>query len=404
MIRRDGYLSKIQNFIDVPEILKIIVGIRRCGKSVMLELIQEELLHRGVKKENFIALNFEKMSLAALKDPLALDAYIKQQLKKIRGRAYIFLDEIQEVGQWETWVNSLRVEADADIYLTGSNAKLLAGEYATAIGGRYVSLQMLPFSFREYLACMREKTPEITAHDAFANYIEVGGMPFVAALNLSEADAATYLRDIFSSIVIEDVVKRHNIRDVDLLERIIAYVFANIGQPFSANSIANFFLHEKRKVAPETVLNYLKACREAYLIYKIERLDVPSKRLLQVDEKYFIADHGLREAIFGGNERDIERVLENIVCMELINRGYEPKIGRIQDKEVDFVCDRGDKRIYVQVSYLLASQKTIEREFGIFAEIRDNFPKYVVSLDEIDRSRDGVIHQNISDFLLSDDF
>jgi predicted AAA+ superfamily ATPase len=404
MINREKYIHRLRAFIDQPEILKIIVGIRRCGKSVMLELIQNELLGHGVKKENFVTLNFERMSLSELRDPIKLDAYIQSRVKSMTGRAYVFLDEIQEVSGWEACVNSLRVETDADIYLTGSNEKLLEGEYATLLGGRYISLCMFPFTFREYLDCIQGNEPGISEKDAFGKYITVGGMPFVAALNLGENNAAAYLQDIFSSVVVKDVVKRNGIRNIDLLERILTYVFANIGQPFSANSISNFFLGEKRKVAPETVLNYLKACQAAYLIYKLERFDVPSKRQLKVDEKYFIADHGLREAVYGGNERDIERVMENIVCMELLSRGYSMRIGRVGDAEIDFVGDRGKERIYIQVSYLLARSETVEREFGVYASVRDNYPKYVVSMDEFDLSRDGIIHQNIRDFLLSQDY
>jgi predicted AAA+ superfamily ATPase len=398
------YIARMRAFFNQPEIIKIIVGIRRCGKSVMLEQIQDELVRQGAKRENFISLNFEKMSLSELRDPVKLDSYVKPLIENADGQAYVFLDEIQEVDEWERLVNSLRVETNADIYITGSNAKLLEGEYATLIGGRYISLRMLPFTFKEYLLCIKESETGISDRDAFRKYITVGGMPFVAALNLRENDAAAYLQDIFSSVVIKDVVKRNGIRDIDLLERVLSYVFANIGQPFSANSIANFFLSEKRRVAPDTILNYLKACREAYLIDRIERLDVPSKKQLKVDEKYFIADHGLREAVYGGNERDIERVLENIVCVELFSRGYEVRIGRAFNSEIDCVCDRGAERIYVQVSYLLASDETIEREFGVYRNIRDNYPKYVVSTDEFDMSREGIIHQNIVDFLLSPDY
>ncbi|MDR1042976.1 MAG: ATP-binding protein [Clostridiales Family XIII bacterium] len=403
MVTRDMYIDRIRTFFNQPEIIKILVGIRRCGKSVMLELIQEELVRQGAKRENFISLNFEKMSLSELRNPVKLDSYIKPLIENMDGQAYVFLDEIQEVDGWERWINSLRVETDADIYITGSNAKLLEGEYVTLIGGRYISLRMLPFTFKEYLPCIKESEADISDRDAFRKYIIVGGMPFVAALNLSENDAVAYLQDIFSSVVVKDVVKRNGIRDIDLLERVLSYVFANIGQPFSANSISNFFLSEKRKVAPDTILNYLKACQEAYLIYKLERLDVPSKRQLKVDEKYFIADHGLREAVYGGNARDIERVLENIVCVELLSRRYEVRIGRVENAEIDFVCDRGAERIYVQVSYLLASDETIEREFGVYRNITDNYPKYVISTDEFDMSRDGIIHRNIVDFLLSSD-
>jgi len=404
MIKRDFYLNRLKNFIDQPEILKIIVGVRRCGKSVMLELIQDELKKRGIKPENFIKLNFEKMSLSELRNPEKLYAFLTEKIRRIKGRSFLFLDEVQEVEDWERCINSLRVETQADIYLTGSNAKLLAGEYATLIGGRYVSLRLLPFSFREYLEAKREAAPDISVRDAFRKYLIVGGMPFVTAYNLNENDADSYLKDIYSSVVIKDIVQRNQIRNVDLLERILTYVFANIGSTFSANSISKYFLSEKRKAAPETVLNYLKAAQEAYLIYKLDRFDVPSKRQLKVDEKYYIADHGIREAIFGGNERDIERVLENIVCLELLSRGYELRVGRVGDREVDFVCDNKGNRIYIQVSYLLAGEETINREFGVYRNIGDNYPKYVVSMDEIDLSRDGILHRNICEFLLSTEY
>jgi predicted AAA+ superfamily ATPase len=401
MIERKLYIERLRSFIDQPEILKIIVGIRRCGKSVMLKLIQEELIKRGAKPENFIELNFEDMSLNDLRSAEKLHAYLNERVGKLKGRAYIFLDEIQGVDEWERCVNSIRAGADADIYLTGSNAELLSGEYATLIGGRYIHVRMLPFSFSEYLEAIRLKSPEISESESFLRYLRTGGMPFIAAIGLEGNDADAYLKDIYASVVMKDIILKNNIRNTDLLDRILLYVFANVGHPFSANSISKFFLSEKRKVSPETVLNYLKAAREAHLIYKVDRLDIPAKRQLKIDEKYFIADHGMREAIFGGNERDIERILENIICLEMLSRGYAVNVGRIAKQEIDFVCDKGKTRIYIQVAYLLASDETIEREFGVYAHVNDNHPKYVISMDEIDQSRDGIIHKNVRDFLLS---
>jgi predicted AAA+ superfamily ATPase len=293
------------------------------------------------------------------------------------------------------------VETDADIYITGSNAKLLSGEYTTLLSGRYHELPVLPLSFSEYLSAIRDKEPQLSTADAFRKYLRVGGMPFVTAFGLNETDAEAYLEDIYASVVIKDIVRRNKLRNVELLERILMYVFANIGQTFSANSISKYFVSEKRKVSPETVLNYLRAAQDAYLIHRLNRLDVPSKRLLKVDEKYAVVDHGLREAIFGGNERDIERVLENIVCLELMGRGYKVRVGRVANREIDFVCDRGKERLYVQVAYLLANEETIRREFGVYADVPDNFPKYVLSLDEVDLSREGIQHMNIRDFLLN---
>jgi len=401
LIQREIYMNKIRGFVDQPEIVKVITGLRRCGKSIMLELIQQELLARGVKKEQILAYNFEDMGLNELKTPEKLYAHLKEKTGAKKGRFYIFLDEIQEVENWETPVNSLRVNSDADIYITGSNAKMLMGEYATRLAGRYVEIRMSPFSFGEYCVAAREKTPEASNSELFRLYLTHGGMPFLTRAGLGEADSMQYLRDLYASVMIKDIIKQNSFRDVDLLERIIAYVMANVGKTFSATSISNFFKSEKRIVAPETILNYLKGCEDAYLFNRIRRLDVPGKRMLQVNEKYYIADHGFREAVYGNNERDMELVLENIVCQELLRRGYTVSVGRVGDKEIDFVCDRQNERIYVQVCYLLSGEGTVQREFGVFREISDNYPKYVVSLDEFDMSREGILHQNIREFLLS---
>jgi len=360
-----------------------------------------ELKSHGIHADQIITLNFEKMGLSELRDSRALHDWLLRRIKEIKGRAFLFLDEMQEVENWEACINSICVEADVDIYLTGSNAKMLAGEFATLLSGRYIQVTVYPFSFREFLVATLEHEPDITQAEAFGRYLRVGGMPFVCALSLSESDALQYLRNLFASVVIKDIMKCNNFRNADLLERIITYAMANIGGIISANSIANYFVNEKRRVAPDIVLNYLKACEEAFLLFNAERFDVPSKRLFKVDEKFYVTDHGLREAVYGNNARDIERVLENIVCIEMLRRGYKVMVGRVGTREIDFICKLPGTRIYVQVCYLLASDETIEREFGVFAKVPDNYPKYVVILDEIDLSRDGVIHRNIRDFLLA---
>ncbi|MDR3314375.1 MAG: ATP-binding protein [Oscillospiraceae bacterium] len=402
MILRELYMEKLRGFMDQPELVKIMTGLRRSGKSVMLELIRQELAQRGVPPENMIALNFEDMRLEERKDPKKLHDYLKAKMDAMQGRAYLFLDELQEVENWETCINSLRVNSDADIYVTGSNSKMLSGEYATMLAGRYVQFQIYPFSFQEYCTAAREKSAKLTETELFRQYLKQGGMPFLVHVGLSESDAKQYLQDLYASVVIKDIVKRNKIRDVDLLERIIAYVMANVGKTFSATSLSKFFKSEKRTVAPETILNYLKGCEEAYLFGRISRFDVPGKKMLQVNEKYYVADHGLREAIYGYNERDIELLLENMVCLELWRRGYTVSVGRVGEKEIDFIATQGDKRVYVQVCYLLAGEETVEREFGVYYDIADNFPKYVVSMDELDMSRDGIVHRNIREFLLSD--
>ena len=258
-----------------------------------------------------------------------------------------------------------------------------------------------PFSFAEFLELYRPIAPDEPIQKCFQKYLVSGGMPYLANIRYEDAPSKLYLHDLFNSVQLKDIVKRNKIRDVDLLERIIAYVIANVGTTFSATSLAKFLKNEKRTVAPETILNYIKYCCDAYLFYQVKREDLQGKQILASNEKYYIADHGIREAVFGGNMRDINLILENIVYLELLRRDYKVTVGRTGDKEIDFVCDKSGEKLYVQVAYLLASDETVQREFGAYDNIRDNYPKYVVSLDEFDMSRNGIKHRNIRDFLLA---
>ena len=399
MITRERYMKHIRPFID-KDLVKVLTGIRRSGKSVMLELIKNVLIDNGIAEENIISFNFESLVNVGFCTAESLYAELNGRISQIQGKVYLFFDEIQEVTKWEKCINSVRVDYDCDIYITGSNAKLLSGELATYLGGRYVEFVIYPFSFEEHLESKKERGDKADPASEFRNYIELGGMPFLANLGREKEASLQYLRDIYNSVILKDVVKRNNIRDVDILERIITYVTANIGHVFSAKSISNYFKSENRKVATETVLNYIKACGEAYLFYKVSREDLQGKKILSVNEKYYIADHGIREAMFGGNTRDINQVLENIVCMELFRRGYAVTIGKLGEKEIDFVANKGKDRLYVQVAYILGSEETILREFGVFEGVGDNYPKYVLSMDEFDMSRNGIKHYNIRDFLL----
>lgn len=392
-------MSRIRPFIGT-EMIKVVTGIRRCGKSVMLELIRQELTASGVDPAQFISINFEDMTYARLQTAKALHEEIKKRAAEINGKIYLFLDEIQEVTDWEKCVNSLRVTLDCDIYITGSNAKLLSGELASYLGGRYVEFVIYPFSFAEFLELYRSIAPDEPMQKSFQKYLLAGGMPYLANIRYADAPSRQYLHDLFNSVQLKDIVKRNKVRDVDLLERITAYVMANIGNTFSASSLAKFLKNEQRTVAPETILNYLKYCCDAYLFYQVKREDLQGKQILATNEKYYIADHGIREAVFGGNTRDINLILENIVYLELLRRGYEVTVGRTGDKKIDFVCNERGEKLYVQVAYLLASDETVAREFGVYDTIRDNFPKYVVSMDEIDMGRNGIKHRNIRDFLL----
>ena len=400
MIKREMYMSRIRPFIGT-ELIKVMTGIRRCGKSVMLELIKQELIESGVNPSQFISINFEDMNCAHLQTAKALHEEITGRAAEINGKVYLFFDEIQEVKDWEKCVNSLRVTLDCDIYITGSNAKLLSGELATYLGGRYVEFVIYPFSFAEFMELYHTIEPNAQIQRCFQKYLLSGGMPYLANIRYADEPSRQYLHDLFNSVQLKDIVKRNKIRDVDLLERIIAYVMANVGNTFSATSLAKFLKNEQRTVAPETILNYIKYCCDAFLLYQVKREDLQGKQILASNEKYYIADHGIREAVFGGNMKDINLVLENMVCLELLRRGYEVTVGRSGDKEIDFVCNKRGEKLYVQVAYLLASDETVAREFGAYDNIRDNYPKYVVSLDEFDMSRNGIKHRNIRDFLLA---
>ena len=402
MTKRELYIEKIKPFID-KDIIKVLTGIRRSGKSVMLKLIMEELKQNKIDEKQFININFENLINRELTTADKLHEYILKKASEIKKKCYIFLDEIQEVKNWEKCINSLRVneEYDFDIYITGSNAKLLSGELSTYLAGRYVEFVIYPFSFKEFLETLKSIQQDVSTREAFQKYVKFGGMPFLYNLAFEEEASLQYLKDIYSSIILKDITQRNKIRDTDMLERVISYLIMNVGNNFSATSISKFFKSENRKVSVETILNYIKAAEESFLIYRVSRDDLIGKKVLNVNEKYYIADHGMREAILGSNQRDINQIFENIIYLELLRKGYNVRVGKVDNLEVDFVCTKGNEKIYVQVAYLLASSETIEREFTSLEKIDDNYPKYVISMDEFDMSRNGIIHINIIDFLMN---
>lgn len=386
MIIRETYLSKIRPFIG-KDIIKVLTGVRRGGKSVLLEQIRDE-----INSPNSIFLNFEDLGNQHLCEYNALHEYICERIGSSKEKFYLFFDEIQEVQGWEKTVNSLRVKFQADIYITGSNSRLLSGELATYIAGRYISFIVYPFSFTEFKM--------VNADYTFDQYIQYGGMPFLSSIGFEPEVSKNYLQDIFNSVVLKDIVKRNNIRDVDLLERIIAYALANVGKSFSATSISKFFKAENRTVAPETILNYLKACEEAYLLYRLKSQDINGKKMLKVSEKYYVVDHGLREAVVGENLQNVEIILENIVGLELLRRGYKVCVGRVGTKEIDFIGEKGGDKLYIQVCYLLGDESTIQREFGSLLEIKDNYPKMVLYKESSFKGKyEGIPAVKIEDWL-----
>ena len=399
MIKREIYMQRIRPFINT-DLIKVFTGIRRAGKSVMLELVKNELKESGIGEENFLCINFEQFSNSQYLDVQSLYKKIVDFQKNTKGKIYLFFDEIQEVDGWEKCINSCRIDFDCDIYITGSNAKLLSGELATYLAGRYVEFVIYPFSFAEFFEMNLLKNPNVDKTTCFMQFLKTGGMPFLSNFPDDDSAKSQYLIDIYNSVVLKDVVKRNNIRDVDTLERIVAYAFSNIGHIFSATSLSKYFKSENRKISHDTILNYLKFCSDAFLFYKINRYDLEGKKIVTVNEKYYCADHGLREALFGKNIQNIDQVLENIVCLELLRRNYKVYVGKKGDLEIDFIAEKQGKKIYIQVAYLLANEETIKREFSVYNSVKDSYPKYVVSMDDLDFSQNGIIHKNIKDFLL----
>lgn len=405
---RWNYLNKIAPFVDKP-IIKILTGMRRVGKSTILRQIAEELL-KDIPAKNIYFFNFEALEHLHIRDSLAFRDLIRERVKFNSDKVYLFFDEIQNIKNWEEVVNGMQVQFDCDIYLTGSNSSMLSGDLATLLAGRYVNFEIQAFTFSEFVELYRsiavkagspsDLSTELRSDDLFLKFIKLGGMPALKYFNFEEEASHKYLTDVYNTVLVKDVLAYRQIRDVDLFNRILLFVMDNIGQTFSANSIRKFLKSEGRIVSPETVLNYLDFCQEAFLIKKASRYDTVGKKILKVDEKYYLSDHGFREAKGFSNTRDIEKILENIVFMELKSRGYEVRIGKVEHREIDFIALKEGKIEYYQVSYLLAAEETIAREFGIYEELKDNYPKYVLSMDKFDFSQNGIVHKNIIDFLL----
>ena len=404
MINRELYIRQISEFINKP-FVKVITGLRRSGKSSILTLLQDELIGQGVKKRQIIYINMESFNFSHLMDAEDLHQYLKGIIKK-NERAYIFVDEIQEIRNWEKAINAFMTDYDADIYITGSNSRLLSSELATYLTGRYVEFRILPLSFKEFLLFhkTRGKSFENT-YQAFELFLRMGGFPALHIADYSMDSAYKIVHDIYSSAILRDTIQRHNIRDVELLERVVKYVFDNIGNKFSAKNVADFFKSQQRKMDLNTVYNYLNALESAFIIYRIPRYDLKGKEILKTQEKYFVGDPGFLYAVMGYKDRLISGILENIVMLELKRRSYRVYVGKQGEKEIDFIAEKGDSRIYVQVTYKLHETSTIEREFSPLAAIPDNYPKYVVSMDPFWKENiGGVRHFYIADFLLMEEW
>jgi predicted AAA+ superfamily ATPase len=405
MIKRELYLNQLRAFIDKP-FIKVIAGLRRSGKSSILMLLQDELMNIGIGENNIIYINFESFEFSEIDIADKLYKFVKSKIVN-KQRYYILLDEIQEVASWEKAVNSFLVDFDTDIYITGSNSRLLSSELATYLSGRYIEFHIYPLSFAECLLFKNIRTHKAVSniYREFEHFLRLGGFPALHTGDYTYETAYKVVFDIYSSAILRDTVQRYNIRDVELLERVVKYVFDNVGNKFSAKNVADYFKSQQRKIDLNTVYNYLKALEGAFIIYRIPRYDVKGKEILKTQEKYFVGDQSLLYAVMGFKDRHISGVLENIVMLELKRRGYRVFVGKLDDKEIDFIAEKNEKKVYVQVAYKMTEQTTIDREFTPLLEIKDNHPKYVVTMDEMWKDNiEGVLHKHIADFLLMDEY
>lgn len=396
MIKREEYLKRIRGFYN-QDLIKVITGIRRSGKSTLLKQIIDELKDKGVKQERIIYINFEDIEMSFIKNDIDLNSYIKKKIKDDE-KYYLFFDEIQNVIDWEKAVNSFKATKNVSIFITGSNSNLLSGELATLLAGRYVSFKIQPFSFKEVceLKGIEEKEK---IEKAFEDYMKWGGMPQRFYFN-DEQETKNYLMDLYDSIVVKDIISRYKVKDVELLNKILEYLMSTPAQQFSVTNIVNYLKSESRNCSNETLYNYLSYITNSFIMNKAKRYDIKGKRVLSTNDKYYLTDLGLGQVKSPIKAKGKGSVLENIVYNELINRGYEVLVGKSDSFEIDFIASYFDEKIYVQVAYILADDDVIEREFGAFKEIQDNYPKYVLTMDKLDFSQNGIIHKNVIDWLL----
>jgi len=401
MYKRNLYIDRIRPYISKP-VIKVITGMRRVGKSCFLQLIINELRTRKIAPKCILYINKESLEYDFIQNYRDLYNYVNDSFSGITAHKYLFVDEIQEISGWEKAIASYMAEGGFDIYITGSNAHLLSSDIATLIAGRYIEIPVYSLSFKEFLLFRDRKRKSIEAD--FSTYLWAGGYPAIHHFDLDEAVIYQYIGAIYNTILLKDVIKKNNIRNVSLLENVTRYIFDNVGNIFTAKKLTDYLKSQKLKVSIETVQNYIAYLVATFAIHKVPRYDIKGKRLLELHEKYFLGDVALRHALLGYREGDISGVLENLVFLELKRRGYRVFIGKVDSREVDFIAEKEHRKIYVQVAYLLASPGTVEREFSALEAIKDNYPKYVISMDKIfGTDFEGIQRLNLTDFLLSED-
>ena len=403
MINRPLYTEKIMVYTDTP-FVKVLTGVRRCGKSTILKMIMEKLQNeRGISEDQIVSMRFDSMEYE--------DMTAKQMFEAVKAKfsenkkTYLFLDEVQEIEGWEKVVNSLASDYDVDLYVTGSNSRMMSSEISTYLTGRYVSFRIFPLSFEEYLTFRKEYTEVKDVHAELADYIRLGGFPATHLRDYSQDEVYTIVRDIYNSTIFSDIVRKNQIRKVDQLERVVKYTFSNVGNTFSAKSISDYLKSEHRKIDNETVYSYLEKLEKAYLLHRCSRYDLQGKEILKTQEKFYLADTALRYSVLGYNPDSVASSLENVVYLELCRRGYEVNIGKTADGEVDFVAQRQGEKLYVQVTQEIRSEKTERREYDRLIEIKDNYPKYVLRTDEFAGGNyEGIKSMHVADFLLSREY
>lgn len=402
MIDRPDYVEKIMRYTDTP-FVKILTGVRRCGKSTILKMLMERLQKRGVAQKQILSYRFDSMEYD---DMTAKQMYMEIKSKlSTEERTYLFLDEVQEIDGWEKVVNTFASDFNVDIYVTGSNSRMMSGEISTYLTGRYVTFHIFTLSFAEYLTFKETyETPESPKAE-LVNYIRYGGFPATQLQKYSEDEIHTIVHDIYNSTVFSDIVKRNQIRKVDQLERVVKFALNNIGNTFSAKSISDYMKSEQRKIDNETVYAYLEKLEKAYLLHRCSRFDLQGKEILKTQEKFYVADSAIRYSVMGFSPDSVAAMLENVVYLELCRRGYDVYIGKMGAGEIDFVASKGNDKLYVQVTQEIKSEETRKREYERLLQIPDNYPKYVLRTDEFaDGNYKGIETMHVADFLLSDRF
>ncbi|MBE6507128.1 MAG: ATP-binding protein [Methanocorpusculum parvum] len=402
MIPREKYIQKIRPHMHHP-VIKVLTGIRRSGKSALLTLIIEELKSQGIKDDHIIRINFEESRFFSLTNALLLDEYLRERMNE-NEKYFILLDEIQEVENWEKTVNSLLAAGNADIYLTGSNSRLLSSELSTYLAGRYVEIPIQTLTFFESLVFAEHLSAMQTDYKAaFISYLKKGGFPILHAVPYDEEAGRTVVSGIYASVILRDVIQRYNLRNTELFERLVLFLFENTGNIFSAKSVSDFLKSQNRQLSVNTIYEYLRMLEEAFVIHRVSRYDMAGKRVLKTLEKYYVSDISLISAALGFRDTKISGMLENIVYLELISRDYHVYIGKSGEREIDFVAEKNGERIYIQVARAILSDETREREFAPLLAVHNHYPKYVVTMDELAGGTvDGIRHVHIADFLLMD--